>query len=206
MSYGTVSPGPGFISGSVLTGANKGTSGGAPVVGLKMCVVNSTSGQLIEATRTDATGHYTLANLAVGQTYYVFPDSLNYLTTPYTTITLTSSASSMTTAGFIQHTISKTITPVGEGVTKVDPLVSSVVAFPNPTSGNLFIQWHEKTAETATVTIADMAGRTVLNNKVEMNQGSGMKQLDLSGLANGSYVISITSASLNYTGKVQVVH
>jgi hypothetical protein len=206
MAYGAVTSGPGFIGGSVLTGANKGTSGGTPVVGLKMVILNATTNQVLQSVRTDASGNYSFSSLPVGQTYYVFPDSLNYHTTPYTGITLTSTAASVTNAGFIQHTISKTITPILTGTKNLNPSASSVIAFPNPTNGNLNIQWTEKTNETATVTIADVTGRTLMSNTINMNQGIGTKQLDLSILASGTYLISVKSASLDYTNKVQVTH
>jgi len=205
MMSGTVTTGPGFIGGSVLTGANRGTSGAIPSVGLMMCVVNSTTSQLIATTYTDASGNYSFSNLPVGQTYTIFPDSLNYLTTPYKSITLTTAAPSVTSASFVQHTVSHTILPVNVGVKNVQSSVSSVITFPNPTSGKLNIQWNENATEKGTVTITDITGREIYTATLMMNQGSGTNQVDLSGLTNGLYLISIKTATIDYNNKIQVM-
>jgi len=205
MSSGTATTGTGFIGGSVLTGANRGTSGAIPSVGMRMCVVNSTSGQLIESTKTDASGNYSFNNLPVGQTYLIFPDSLNYLTTPYTGITLTTASPSVTSIGFIQHTVSHTTTPVNVGVKNLSSSVSSVITFPNPTTGKLNIQWNENATEKGTVTITDITGREIYTATLMMNQGSGVNQVDLSNLTNGLYLISIKTASIDYNNKIQIM-
>ena len=206
MSYGTVTTGPGFIAGDVLTGANKGTTGGLPVIGLKMVVINSTTSQIMGSAYTDASGNYSFSNLPVGQTYFVFPDSMNYLTTPYSAISLTAASPSKSAASFIQHTVSKTITPIGTGVINVKPSATTVSTFPNPTSGNLYIQWNAMVTETANVTITDIAGNELYNANFNMNEGSGMHQISLSELANGLYLVNVKSATINYNNKIQVQH
>ncbi len=203
MLTGTASSGPGFISGSVLTGANKGTSGSIPVVGLHMVALTST-GSVAQMAYTDATGAYTLSNLPVG-TYTVFPDSLNYLTTPYTSITLTSGTPTYNTAAFTQHTLSKTITPGAEAVKNLS-VVSFVVAFPNPTSGRLNIMWNEKTTENASVVISDITGRQVYIANLTLMDGNGISPIDLSALNNGLYIVNVKTATMNYNNKIEIRH
>jgi uncharacterized protein YjdB len=207
MAYGTVSAGPGFIAGNVTTGANRGTSTTSiPVVGLSMNVINSGTSQLMGHVRTDASGHYNFTNLPVGATYLVFPDSLNYMTTAYTSITLTSAAPSLSTASFTQHTISKTITPNISAVNYLTAGAPFMVAFPNPANSKLNLQWNEMTSEKGNVSITDMTGREIYRSAINMTQGTGVKQIDLSGFANGLYMISVRSASINYNNKIQVQH
>jgi uncharacterized protein YjdB len=206
MATGTITAGPGFIAGDVTTGANKGTAGGAPAKGLHVCVVNSTTHALVQQTYTDATGAYSFSNLPVGQTYYVFPDSLNFVTTAYTSITLTATNPSMSVAQFNMHTISHTITPKTASISNVTSATSSVFAFPNPTAGKLNIQWEVNTTESAQVSITDITGREVYNSTINMTQGIGAKQVDLTSLTNGLYMISVTSATVNYNSKIQVQH
>jgi len=206
MSYGTTTSGPGFIGGSVYAGADRGTSTGIPVVGLRMCIVNSATNQLMGAATTNTSGSYSFSNLPVGETYYVFPDSLNYLTVPYTSVTLTSSSSSMTVADFEQHTISKTITPLVTGIQNTTPVTASIMAYPNPTTGNLRIQWYETANENATISIADVTGREVYKNTMKMAQGAGNTQLDLSNFTDGLYILTIKSGNINYTNKIQLEH
>jgi hypothetical protein len=205
MLAGRPTSGPGFIGGSVLTGANRGTTGGIPVVGLSMNLLDASS-HLLQTTRTNAAGNYSFSNLPVGATYFVFPDSLNYLTTPYTGISLTSSAASMNTASFIQHTVSHTITRIGTLVGNVSATDAAVVAYPNPSNGKLSISWKEPVAETGSVTITDAAGREAYHTPIELTKGNGMKMIDLSNLADGLYLINIKSANINYNNKLQIQH
>ena len=205
MAYGSTTSGPGFIGGNVTTGANKGTSVGIPAVGMLIFAINSTTGTLIQQTYTDASGNYTFTGLPLG-TYKIYPEAINYYTTAYTSITLTSGTPSMNNAGFIQHLLSKTITPIPAGVTAMTFASSSVVTFPNPASNTLNILWDSKSNENATVVITDVAGREVYKNTISMTKGSGNTPVDLSAFTNGLYIVSVRSASINYTNKIQVQH
>jgi hypothetical protein len=205
MLVGTPTSGPGFIGGSVTTGANKGTSGGVPVKGLLMVAVNATSGNIVQTVRTDASGNYTFTNLPVGATYYVFPDSLNYLTTPYTGIALTAASPSKTAADFTQHTLSMTITPVLTSVNDVNT-GASVVMFPNPANGKLNIFVGATATEMATISVSDITGHEVLADNFNIGKGAATKQLDLSALNAGLYIVRIKSETLNHTSKIQVQH
>ena len=206
MATGTSSTGPGFIAGDVYTGANKHTTGGIPAVGLHVCIVNSATGQLVQQTWTDATGHFTFSGLPVGVTYNVFPDSLNFITSAYTGINLTTASPSMSVASFTMHTISKTITPHTQSVKPTQSVVSSVATFPNPANDKLYVQWVEKTTESASVVITDISGREIYNNKVDFNEGAGLLSIDLSSFASGFYVITVKTETLSYNNKLQVTH
>ncbi len=201
MNTGTITGGSGFIGGNVTTGANKGTAS-APAVGLRMYLLSST-GTMMQQTLTDALGNYTFGTLTAG-TYTVFPEALNYKTTAYTSITLTSSAMSMSAASFIEHTISKTITPITTGVNNLQSNVSSAFVFPNPSNGKINIQWNVTATEKGTVTISDITGRQVFTSTINMNEGTGISQLDLSGLTNGLYIINVKSNSVNYNNKIEI--
>jgi uncharacterized protein YjdB len=205
MSIGIPTSGPGFIAGDVFTGANKGTAGGAPAKNLCMYAVNASTGQLIEKTNTNNSGHYNFTNLPLG-TYRVFPDSLNYLTTAFNSITLTTANPGMTAASFMQHTISHTITPLPSAVSTVTPIVSSVFTFPNPANNKLTIQWTELAAETGHVAISDITGRELYSSVINMQQGTGVKQIDLSTFANGLYLVTVKTGTISYTNKLQIQH
>lgn len=206
MATGTITSGPGFIAGDVTTGANKGTAGAIPAANLHVCVVNSATHQIMAQTYTDASGHYTFSNLPVGATYYVFPDSLNFITTAYNSISLTTANPSMTAASFTMHTISKTITPHTQSVNTVGAGASSIFAFPNPASDKIYVSWNTKATEEASVVIADVAGRGLYNNTVIMTAGAGINTIDVSSFANGMYVVSVKTATISYSNKLQVQH
>jgi uncharacterized protein YjdB len=204
MGVGTVTSGPGFISGLVTTGANKGTSGSAPAVGLLIFLINETTGALVQQAYTDATGSYTFNNLPVGQTYKVYPELINYATTPYTSIHLTSSATSLSAASFIQHTLSHTITPIPEAVIPVCYGTPGVQVYPNPANGQVMVQWISNTAEHATITVSDVQGRVLISRDVNMAAASGTETLDVSRFNNGIYLVSVRSASVKYSDMIRV--
>jgi len=205
MATGTITSGPGFVGGSVTSGANRGTSTGAPVVGLLIFLQNSSTGAIVQQVYTDASGNYAFSSLPYG-TYFVYPELMNYKTTPYTSITISAGSASVSNASFIEHTVSKTITPVDEAVNNVKSTVASIVAYPNPTSGKLNILWNTGTNETGNVSITDITGREVYKSTIQMTAGSGISQVDLSGLTNGLYLISVKSASITYNNKIELQH
>jgi hypothetical protein len=164
----------------------------------------SSTGTVAQMAFTDASGNYSFTSLPYGS-YTVFPDSLNYFTTPLTGITLSASTPGFSTGGFQQHNLLKTITP---GTLRINTPVSvaTVSTFPNPTSGKLNIVWNQKADERANVTISDIAGRQVFSATIAMTEGTGATSINLSSLINGVYVLNLKSASLNYTGKIEVNH
>ena len=205
MMTGSVTSGPGFIGGDVTTGANKGTTTGAPVVGLMMYCVDNATGALYQAVRTNAAGHYSFSNLPIG-VYKIFPDSLNYTTVTYDNINITATSTSYNAASFVQHTLSHVISPVPVGVNNVNGANASIVAAPNPTTGMVSIKWNIATAQHATVVVTDVTGRVVANNAIDMTAGAGSSDLNLTNLVSGMYTISVKSAEISYTTKVQVQH
>lgn len=202
MMTGMLTSGPGFIGGNVTTGANKGT-GSTPSIGLRMYVLDA-SGNVRQKTTTDASGNYSFSNLPVG-TYSVFPEALSYKTTPISSITLTAGAPSFTTASFLQRTVSYLIVPLSSVLdVNTTASVSSVAVFPNPTNGTINIQWNTVASETGNISITDVAGRQVYTSSIDMTQGQGVKQIDFSALNSGNYIINVTSASINYSSKMEV--
>jgi hypothetical protein len=201
MLAGIPAPGPGFIGGNVLSGANKGTAGSG-AAGITIYLLNSV-GVPAQQTTTDASGNYGFSALPLG-TYTIFPELLGYMTTAYTSVDITTSATSVSAANFIQHTISHTIAPVTNGVNNMPSSLSSIFVFPNPSNGKVNMQWNAATTEKATVTLSDITGRQVFSTTVNMNQGVGTTELDLSVMTNGLYMISVKSASLNYNNKLDI--
>ena len=199
MRTGLTTSGPGFISGNVMAGADKGTSGDVPAVNLLVYVYDATTGRQIQTTLTDASGNYSFSNLPVGATYYVYPEAINFATTTYAGINLTSGVPSMTAGNFKKHNVSKTIVPIPTGVNSILASMSSISLFPNPSEGMVQIAWTETANETATVSVLDITGREVYHTSMNFTAGTGTKTLDLSTLRNGNYVVSIKSALISYT-------
>ena len=75
---------------------------------------------------------------------------------------------------------------------------------PNPTSGAVNIQWSNQPTGNADLKITDVTGRVVSQSVLNMNAASGEHQLNLNGLANGTYFVTIKSASIDYSNKIVV--
>ena len=205
MVYGTVPAGPGFISGYVTAGAGRGTSGDVPAVDM-IVYLKDASGHILTYTYTDGTGMYSFSALANGS-YIIYPENYSFYTTPSSVITLSTSAESVTGINFKQHNTYGTITPLSPTSTSVATATAQEFnIYPNPTTGNIFIQWANKTTGNAEVTITDVTGRVVIASAIKINTTSGQSQINVSDLNNGIYLISIKGESVNYNGKVMVQH
>jgi PKD repeat protein len=204
MLYGTVSSGPGFISGSVYSGAGRTMAGGSgtPVAGMQIQLFTAAN-VLWAFAYTNDTGLYTFSNLPLG-TYYVYPEVINYGTTPATSINVTSSTETVSAVNFLQDASTHTIVPLSLSVSSVNA-ASNVQVYPNPTTGNINVSWKlTSTDEDATLSITDVTGKSVYSGHLTMFAGSGTKALTLSELQAGIYFVHIRSTSLDYNGKLTV--
>ncbi len=142
MVYGTVPTGPGFIGGFISSGAGKNTAGDVPAVNMIVYLMDATR-HVLTYSYTDASGNYGFSNLGYGS-YIIYPEDLNYATTPSSVITLTASATSVTATNFKQHTTSKTITPnLPSVIATVNLLGSDCVLYPNPVADELSVKVDE---------------------------------------------------------------
>jgi len=204
MGFGVSTTGPGFIAGNVLAGANKGTAEGDPVPNqLVFCVDNST-GNILKQTKTNALGQYSFSNLPLGTSYTIRPELMNFTTTPYPTITLTSSSSSFTAASFRKNSLPKTITPITVDIAEVNATSAGISVFPNPAKGIVNVSWNNGKAGVATITVSDITGRTVLNTTVDMTDANGVTKLDVSSLNAGIFLVSVTTDVAKYNAKISV--
>ena len=202
MQYGTVPTGPGFISGYISAGAGRGTSGDVPVAGM-LVFLQDMSGNVLSQAYTDATGAYSFTGIADGS-YVVYPEAYDFYTTS-SVITLNAANESVTGVDFKQHTTNGTITPVTATAIQ-NVATQGFNIYPNPSTGNIFIQWSNKTTGNADVTISDITGRVVYTSAINISAASGQSQLNVDDLKNGVYLIAIKGAGMNYNGKVMIQH
>jgi type IX secretion system substrate protein/carboxypeptidase family protein len=203
LNYGATTSGPGFIGGSVTTGANKGTADGDPVTGLLIFAIGS-SGTPVQVAVTDGSGNYSFSNLPL-DTYAIFPEELSFNTTAYTNVTITPDNTAMTNVSFTEHTISMTITPADELKVNEVSAVSSLFIFPQPSNGKLNLQSKLPAAEKASVIVRDITGRQVYSTNISMLKGNDINQIDLSALNNGLYLMNVNSAAISYFGKITIL-
>jgi hypothetical protein len=203
MVYGIVPPGPGFIAGYVISGAGRGTTGDIPAVDM-LVYLKDASGHVLTYTYTDTRGYYSFPSLANGN-YIIYPEAYDFVTTPSSLLTLTAAAEYDTIVNFKQHNTYHTITPylISTGASPL-PSVSGLNVFPNPSSGLLTIDWTNQAAGNADIIITDIMGREAFKSVLNINASTGRSTLDLSGLKNGIYLMTIKSGTIYYSGKLMI--
>ena len=204
MVYGTVTAGTGFIGGLVGSGADRNTSTGVPVEGMLIYLKNATTNHILTYTYTDATGAYAFPNLANGS-YSIFPEDYQYTTIVSPAIALTASSDSVNGVNFMQHTVSKTITPASElDIHNPSSATGSVNVYPNPTNGALTVLWSNVHTGAADIIVTDVAGQEVFRSPLNIAAVNGRAQLDLSNLKEGIYLVTIRGTSISFTDKITI--
>jgi hypothetical protein len=199
--YNTVPPGTGYIGGYIAT--TSGSSGFVAAQGMLVLLLDGVSGSAITFTYTDASGNYSFSNIAVGN-YIIYPEQFGYHTTESPVVILSSTLDSATKIDFRAYPAARIIIPyTAAGVKDIDQNTSLVV-YPNPTSGLLNLRWNDLPAERANVIITDMVGREVYRTVVTINAAQGETQIDPNGLKDGIYLLSIKGDQLNYSGKLVI--
>ena len=74
---------------------------------------------------------------------------------------------------------------------------TEVVAFPNPTTGKATISFNSASESRYLVKVTDVLGNTLMSNAVNAISGYNTQDIDLTGVAKGIYMISVTAADGN---------
>ncbi len=88
------------------------------------------------------------------------------------------------------------------GVT-ILPAGPQVRIFPNPASSVLNIEWMNMAPGGANIIMTDVMGRIVLNNEIT-SIGNGITELNISGIKEGIYLVTIHSDSAHFTSKITI--
>ena len=80
----------------------------------------------------------------------------------------------------------------------------NIAIFPNPTNGLLTIELNTLGQKTIQISVIDLLGKTVFENKLTFNQGLIRKTINLDNLNNGLYLIRLQSEGKIYTEKLVV--
>lgn len=85
------------------------------------------------------------------------------------------------------------------------PGVPAIKIFPDPASSVLNVEWANLTSGSVTVIIADVTGKVVLKRELNgKTTGSGSGQLDVSGLTDGVYLVTMVSDANYFTRKLVI--
>lgn len=186
---GTNPGGPGFISGSVLLGANKTTAVGDPLPN-RLIILTDAANKPVAYTYSDNAGKFNFAGIAYG-TYKIFGDVMGKTSNPLG-FTISTSTPSVTTIIFEEKALTFNATmPTG---------VSSVIGqqhgiYPNPAKDAITISG---LTSDATVTIYDMTGRTLVQQAVNAANNT----VNIAALATGNYVVKLATAQETTTIKL----
>lgn len=89
------------------------------------------------------------------------------------------------------------------GVQKVNP-ISRLHIYPNPANDVLHLVWNSASTKVWSVTIADVAGRTVIRKSSAGAQSASEMLIDVSALADGVYLVRAATADGDYTDKLVI--
>lgn len=94
--------------------------------------------------------------------------------------------------------------PLTTSLPEKDILPSSVLIYPNPTSGLFNLSYTARDAAEYTVTIYNMVGQIVYSNSFDALTGSNTIELDIRNYTQGLYLLDLSTVSLGK--KYQSIH
>ncbi len=195
---GTTPGGPGFIGGSVLMGANKTSGIGDPVAGVTM-FLQKPSGDNVAYAITGADGKYSFSNIPLG-IYNVVPEMLNRYGHAFGNIVLTAAGQEKTAINFkTDHDQIVPQTPTS--VTAVDK-TTLLTVYPNPASDMITIQGKGLGDGALTIRIFDAAGKLVMAQQKNTQNGSINIPVNISQLASGIYNIQVNGKQVSEIHKL----
>lgn len=161
----TPNPGTGFIGGQITQTTGYGTRWGngyavqgAPLKGVDVKLGKNPGGQAAARTTTDSTGHYLFSNVAAGD-YSIYVDVPNFPMASVISVTLSTSASSVTNDYYIDSAYVRVDTSAQTTAVKNISTSSQIKVYPNPAQSVINV---EGAASAQTVcTLYDVQGNLV---------------------------------------------
>ncbi|HRO44016.1 MAG TPA: PKD domain-containing protein [Flavipsychrobacter sp.] len=192
---GSFTGGPGFIGGNISLGANKGTTGGVPNI---LVALRNATNDIVRFTYTDANGDYSFGNIPAGS-YSVYPEHMNYITVPSAAISIASGHYNVNGINF-KHTPTHII-PIATNIAKITGNLFNI--YPNPSTGNVTINWSSEATGIANIHVADITGRVVYSTEAKAN---GVSTINLAHLNTGVYFIKIATDKAQHTERLMIQH
>ncbi len=148
-----------------------------------LILLRDASNALIASALTDANGDYAFSNIPIG-TYNVYPEEMNYQTTPYNSIQVTSGQASVSAIDFVQK--NNLIYPKGSTSISHVNKEDGLKIYPNPAKNELFVE--NKNNRFTHVQVVNTLGQKVM----EYHLKSGTNKLNVSGIQTGTYYLLIS--------------
>lgn len=205
----TVNPEPSAITGSSTVhtsgpsvALSDGVGGGSWFSGNpSLATVGATSGMVSGVSAGTVNIYYSIGGCAVYKTMTVISPAPPAPGGNTTTVNAETeiNPSAVAQSGNINMPASKTTAPGGVNELQAD---NSLKLYPNPTSGNLNIQWENQATGNAGVSVSDIIGHEVYNTTITLGSESGTTSIDLSNLKSGIYILSIKSEVNSFTSRL----
>lgn len=197
MVAGTNPGGPGFVGGSVLVGANKGTAIGDPIEG-RILILTDMSDNAVAYTYTDALGEFSFNGLANG-TYKLFGDQWGksnpvlYVTVDANNQNINNIVFEENDTQFAGHYVWAT------NVTNVNSNLSQVSVYPNPVQGQINVDGLNNIKGAKTITVTSVTGAVIFNQTY--NEGQAVS-IAADNMSAGLYMLDVKTTEGNKTFKL----
>jgi hypothetical protein len=140
-----------------------------------------------------------LSNLQAGVTQ-TFTESYTFSGPPVTqnSHNLWGTIGGVRVIAFVQNTATREVlnaafqAPLLVGIDEFG-VVKGLNVFPNPTTGELFVEYELPAGLTAQVEVLDALGQRVLTTTASTGNGYNREVFDLSGVSDGVYLLNITA-------------
>jgi PKD repeat protein len=87
-----------------------------------------------------------------------------------------------------------------------DAMENGIKAFPNPTSGTVKIEFNAPASQKVTMQLMDYTGKLLWeSNNNTVNKGRVTKEIDISNVPSGIYLLRVEGDNLKLTEKIQVI-
>jgi hypothetical protein len=88
------------------------------------------------------------------------------------------------------------------GIQEIQSKISSFEFYPNPVTSSAEIKFYSETNEDAFCSISDLTGRIFMKENLRMTEGSNQLPLELNGLAQGVYILTLKAEHTSETIRI----
>lgn len=157
-------------------------------------LLRNANNDIIADAYTDVNGDYSFGSIPTGS-YTIYPEEMNYHTTPSSNLTIGSGTNTYSAVDFEKN--STTIKPKTTGIKDIVNNVFSI--YPNPSKGQLHINWKNGVSGDAQVMISDISGRVIYNQSTSTKS---VIEIDLTKLNQGVYFIKVNTSKGQHTERI----
>lgn len=196
MRSGTLGTGTGTIGGNI-----RYTAGAGGVLNRMVFLRNATM-RVVKIAYTDAAGDYSFPNIPLGA-YSVWPEFINYYTTPATPIVINNVVPGIWTINFDQDNTLRTIKPRTTGVNTPGALNTGLQLMPVPAHSEVMVSWTGAAGAAGGLFITTATGQ-VVKNIPDVNVSRGHHLINVADLAAGIYFVRGTGALSGIPAKLVI--